>query len=189
MNNIAPVVWLNGASPNAQGRFGFYNVGFTPQIYCDAALIGSYSYDAQLNAYNSRHNVASPLTVEFLANSYSGNNACIRVKVTLAENIAEGNVVYIVLWEDKVAIGHTWRFMQRSMNAPYDVLLITTGGQTQTFSKSFTLDAGWNRANLGCSVYVQKFSNKAMLNAAATKLVEGNAVSPASLGRVKTMFR
>lgn len=158
-------------------------------MFCDGSYIGSdYGYTAQLNAYNNRHGVSSPLTVEFLSKSYSGNNACVKVKVTLTEAIAEGNVVYIILWEDKVALAHTWRFMQRNMNAPYDVLLITAAGQTQTISKSFTLDAGWNKANLGCSVYVQKFSNKNMLNAAATKLVEGNAIAPASLGRVKALY-
>jgi hypothetical protein len=187
LDKIAPVVWLNGASPQAPGRFSFYGVSSTPQIWCDASYVGSYGYDAQLNAYNSRRTVSSPVTIQFLSKSYSSTTACVKVKVTLTETLAEGNVVYIILWEDKVPLAHTWRFMERSMDG-YQVLTVTQSGQSQIFTKTFTLEGSWTKANLGCSVYAQKFSDKTMYNAAATKLVAGDAVAPASLGRVKVLF-
>lgn len=187
LDNVAPVNWLYYVSADAQGRFGYYGISATPTIVCDGSPIGGYDYGSQYGAYLNRHTVSSPCTVTFLANSYSGSHACVKIRVTLTGNVTEGNVVYMILWEDKVSSGPTWRFVERNMGG-YQVLLITQSGQSQDFSKTYTLDGLWNTANLGCTVIVQKLVTHEIFNAGAKKLVAGDAVNPSSLGRVKALF-
>ena len=109
-------------------------------------------------------------------------------KVELEENLAEGHVCHIVIWEDKVVSDKTYRFVARRM-AQYELITVSKKGQAQTIKRTFTLGAGWNKANLGVSAFVQKFATREILNGRATKLVPGVAVEPTSLGRVKTLFR
>jgi hypothetical protein len=193
------VAWHSSASGDpfytteAAGRMSYYGAGAYPTCVMDGTerVVGgsSRTYGEFLAIYESRHNVSSPLEVEFEANSYAGTHASVKVKVKLEENLAEGHVCHVVLWEDKLSYGgRTYRFVERRM-AQYEVLLIRNKGQTQTIKRTFTLDAGWNKANLGVSAFVQKFGTRGILNGRATKLVEGVAVEPTSLGRVRALYR
>lgn len=146
----------------------------------------SGTYDVYLNIYNTRHNVKSPLEVEFEANSYAGDHASVKVKVKLEESLAEGHVCYVVLWEDKVA--GNYRFVERRMG-PYEVITVTKANDVQVIRRTFALDAGWTKANLGASAIVQKLATREILNGRATKLVEGIAVEATSLGRVRALYR
>lgn len=171
----------------------YYSVGGWPTCVFDGIQreIGGSSgtYNAYLNIYNNRHNVSSPVEVEFEANSYEGTHASVKVKVKLEEDLAEGHVCHVVLWEDKLSYGgRTYRFVERRM-AQYEILMITKKGQTQTIKRTFTLEAGWNKANLGVSAFVQKFATRDILNGRATKLVAGVSVEPTSLGRVRALYR
>ncbi len=177
----------------AAGRMSYYAANAYPTCVFDGIQreVGGSSgtYDAYLNIYNNRHNVSSPVEVEFEANSYDGNHASVKVKVKLEEDLAEGHVCHVVLWEDNLSYGgRTYRFVERRM-AQYEILMITKKGQTQTIKRTFTLDAGWNKANLGVSAFVQKFATRDILNGRATKLVAGVAVEPASLGSVKALYQ
>jgi len=145
----------------------------------------SGTYNEYLNEYNNRRNKPSPLIVAFLANSYAGNHASVKVKVKLEESLGEGHLCHIVLWEDKVA--GKYRFVERRL-AQYEVITITKANDEQVIKRTFTLGAGWNKGNLGVSAFVQKLAGKHVLNGRATKLVEGVAVAPTSLGRVKALF-
>ncbi len=107
------------------------------------------------------------------------------MKVKLEESVAEGHVVHIILWEDKVA--GQYNFCERRM-AQYELLTAKNANEEQTVKRTFTLDGSWNKANLGVSAWVQNFAGKQILNGRATKLVEGVAVEPASVGRVKALF-
>ena len=167
----------------------YYGAGGYPTCVIDGAesIVGgsSATYGRYLAAYDNRRNAPSPLSVQFRTHSYAGDKASVSVTVKLEENLAEGHVCHIVLWEDKVA--GNYRFVERRM-PQYEVLTVTKKGQEQTIKRTFTLDAGWNKANLGVSAFVQKFATREILNGRATKLVEGVAVVPTSLGRVKALF-
>lgn len=71
--------------------------------------------------------------------------------------------------------------------AATEPITITGEGQSQTITKAFTLDSAWVRSNLGVAVFVQA-TDKNVLNGRGTELTEDNALTPASLGRVKALF-
>jgi len=181
---------VSGLSPHAGGRFSYYSVTAVPTNVFDGIIkVVGGNYYSYRSAYESRKNVASPLTITFLTKSYSGNNACVSVKVTLEQNISEGAVCYIILWEDEVQGGSTtWSYVERDM-PPYEPITITNAGQEQIIKRTFTLQSGWKRADLGVSVLVQKLVAKEVLNGRGAKLVEGVAVNPTSLGRVKALYQ
>jgi len=167
----------------------YYGASAYPTCYFDGIDFvrggGSGTYDAYLAIYNNRKIVSAPLSIEFLANSYAGEHASVKVKVKLEENLGEGHVCHVILWEDKVA--GQYNFVERRM-AQYEVITIKNANDEQEIKRTFTLDAGWNKANLGVSVWVQSFAGKQILNGRATKLVEGVAVEATSLGRVKALY-
>jgi len=168
----------------------YYGATAFPTCYFDGTDFirggGSGTYDAYLAMYNNHKIAPSPLTVEFLANSYAGDHASVKVKIKLEESLAEGHVCHVILWEDKV-VGQ-YNFVERRM-AQYELITAKKANDEQVIKRTFTLDAGWNKANLGVSAWVQNYAGKQILNGRATKLVEGNAVEPTSLGRVKGLFR
>ncbi len=170
----------------------YYGAGSFPTCVMDGTekVPGGTSgtYSQFLAIYENRRKVSSPVEVEFEANSYAGTHASVKVKVKLEEDLAEGHVCHVVIWEDKVVSDKTYRFVERRM-AQYELITVSKKGQAQTIRRTFTLGAGWNKANLGVSAFVQKFATREILNGRAAKLVEGVAVEPTSLGRVKTLFR
>ena len=185
-----PTGWImDGTSPEGAARALYYGISVQPTNMFDGVnRVEGGNYAAYLAAYNSRRNVPSPLKIDFLARSYSQSKASVKARVTLDQDINPGAVCHIILWEDKAVYNnHDWRFVERKMY-PADALTVTKKGQSQTFKREFTLNAGWNRANLGATVIVQRPAAKTILNGRATRLVEGVAVAPASLGRVKALF-
>lgn len=190
MDKFVPVGWVSGISPHAGGRFSYYSVTAVPTNVFDGIIkVVGGNYSSYRSAYESRKNVPAPLTITFLSHSYSGNNACVSVKVKLEETITEGVVCYIILWEDEVQGGNTvWSFVERDM-PPYEPITITNPGQEQIIKRTFTLQSGWKRADLGVSVIVQKLVAKEVLNGRGIKLVEGVGVAPTSLGRVKALYQ
>lgn len=171
----------------------YYGAGGYPTCQFDGVtpIVGGSSgtYNNYLSMYNSRRNVPSPLTIQFRTNSYAGDKASVSVTVKLEESLAEGHVCHVVLWEDNLSYGgKTYRFVERSM-AQFEAITIKNANEEQVIKRTFTLNAGWNKANLGVSVLVQSFMGKTILNARATKLVEGVGVEPTSLGRVKALYQ
>jgi hypothetical protein len=167
----------------------YYGVSSYPNCFFDGTDLipggGSGTYAAYLAMYNNHKNVPSPLSIEILANSYAGEHASVKVKVKLEENLGDGHVCHVILWEDKIA--GQYNFVERAM-AQYEVITVKNANDEQEIKRTFTLNASWNKANLGVSVWVQNFAGKRILNGRATKLVEGVAVTPTSLGRVKALF-
>jgi hypothetical protein len=130
----------------------------------------------------------SPLTIEYLSRSFGGGKASVSVKVKLEESVAEGHSVYVVLWEDNLSYsGRTFHFVERALANP-ETLTAKNANDEQIIKREFALGSGWNTANLGVSVFVQNPSSKAILQGRATKLAEGVAVTPTSLGRVKALY-
>ena len=190
LDKFVPTGWImNGVSPEGNGRGTYYGITAVPTNVFDGEIkIPGGNYSLYLAAYNSRRTVPSPLRIEFLARSYSQSKASVKAKITLEDDIAEGTVCHVILWEDKcIYNGHDWCFVERKMPI-YDVLTISKKGQQQIIKREFALEPAWKKADLGVTVIVQRFAAKTVLNGRATRLVEGVAVEPASLGRVKALF-
>ena len=98
---------------------------------------------------------------------------------------------HIALWEtDVVESSETHRYVERAMTTKK--LTVTKVNQKEEFSHVFNLKTEWKTANMGVTAFVQckTWPNEKLIqNGAAAKLVEGVAVAPASLGRVKALFR
>jgi len=197
LDKFAPVAWHADRDDPfyiaaAETRAGFYTIGVNPTTVFDGTVQimggGPTTYNEYMNAYNQRRAVASPLTVTFLARSYDGTHASVKVKVKLEQNISAGNVVQLILWEDKCHYGgEEFRFVARLQAAPA-TLNVTQAGKEQIIKRQFTLNAAWNKNNLGVSAFVQKNGDKSILNGRAAKLVSGVAVAPTSLGRVRAFY-
>ena len=83
--------------------------------------------------------------------------------------------------------GRKFRFVERA--ATTKNLTITGQGQNEEFTHEFTIQSGWKEAALGLSVFVQDPTGKEVKNARAGILESAYAVEPASVGRVKALFR
>jgi hypothetical protein len=187
-----------GALGTTEGtaRWGnYYNESGIPVSHVDGRWRSSggssQTYDNYLLLFNTRTVVASPLTVTFLTNSFGEGHASVKVRVRLEEDLPSENVCHVALWEtDVVESSETHRYVERAM-ITRDVT-ITKANQFQEFSHVFNLESGWKTANLGVTAFVQcnTWPNEKLIqNGAAAKLVEGITVAPASLGRVKALYR
>lgn len=166
----------------------YYNNNTVPDHYTDGILRG----EPYVNNYTSRRAVPAPLTVTILTKTLTSTNATVKVRVTLEENLPAGHDIYIVLWEDKVVVGGTYgstavRVLERDLATT--ALTITNANQTQEFEYVFAVQTGWVAGNLGVTAWVQgPNTDREVHNATAAKFLEA-AVTPASLGRVKALYR
>ena len=191
-----PVAWHVGGSyftAEASARSAYYGGGTgIPKMWADGVLLhyGAYTNNEQMYAwymgsFNTRRAVKAPLTITFLQKQYAPGKVMVKVKVDLEEAITAGHVCHIVLWEDNVG-GH-YRFVERAFTTKN--VTITGQGQNEEFAHEFTIQAGWNEANLGISVFVQDPTGKEIKNGRAGLLESAYAVEPTSVGRVKALYR
>ncbi|UCH78723.1 MAG: hypothetical protein JSU81_01875 [Candidatus Coatesbacteria bacterium] len=182
--------WTN----EAVARRGYYGVTGYPTAYVDGIIMhrGAYTNNEQMyqwymGSFNSRRAVNAPLKITFVQKQYANGKVMVKVKVELEENLSAGHVCHIVLWEDKLSYGgRTYRFVERALETK--TLTVTGQGQSEEFSHEFTIQSGWNEANLGLSVFVQDPTGKEIKNARAGVPESAYAVTPTSLGRVKALF-
>ncbi len=179
----------------AAARGGYYGMNAYPTLRMDGTneLRGAYpDYEQQYNWYMAYYNycksINSPVNMTFLSYSQGNGKASVKVKLTLEDNLASGHVCNFVLWETGLTYnGRDFRYVERRFEQR-NVTIMTTN-QTQEIGVEFTLDGGWVTSNLGVSVFVQNPSDYVMAQGRAHMLVSGVNVSPASLGRVKAMFK
>ncbi len=199
-DKFVPVAWHSSYTgewytSEAGARAGYYGLTGYPTAWADGIMMhrGAYPTNEQqylwfMSGFNMRRAVKSPLTVTYLQKQYGGGKVMVKVKVDLEEAIAAGHVCHIVLWEDNMSYGgRNYRFVERAFTTKN--VTITGQGQNEEFTHEFTIQAGWNEANLGVSVWVQDPVGKEIKNARATTLESAHAVDPTSVGRVKALFR
>ncbi len=173
----------------------YYNESGIPVAHFDGrwrSMGGStQTYNNYLNLFNTRKIVASPLTLTFLKNSHGDGHASVKVRVRLEEDLAGANVCHVALWETNVVeSSETHRYVERAMATKN--VTVTKANQAQEFSHVFDLKTEWKTANMGATAFVQCNTwpnEKLVQNGAAAKLVEAITVAPASLGRVKALYR
>ena len=197
MDKWVPTAWHTygyyGTSEGA-ARGSYYGVSGIPQLWVDGIIQhrGAYTnneqmYNWYMGTFNTRTVIPSPLTIDFIHKSYGNNMASVKVNLKLEQSISAGHVCHIVLWENNLSYsGRNYAYVER--RATTKDVTITGANETQEISTTFTLDGGWNTANLGVSVYVQDPTGKEIKQGRATKLEAGTSVAPSSLGRVKALF-
>lgn len=132
----------DGGTPNAHFDFLEDVVGGTPS----GSMVGYYT-----PIVDSRLTVASPVTID-ASYAISGATGTVQVTVTVDQTVtALNNKVRVVLIEDDV---HDHDNMARLMTAD-EPLTITSPGETQTFTRAFTVDPTWKQTDLAVIVFVQ----------------------------------
>jgi hypothetical protein len=131
------------------------------------------------------------LTITLLEYTLGANTAYVKVRVALDENLPAGHSVYIGLWEDNVVVGGTYgttpvRVMERDLYSA--AVTISSSSQSQIFEHTFNVTAGWKRADLGITAWVQGSSSDGEVHNATAGKFNTLSVAPASLGRVKALF-
>ncbi len=196
-DKFVPVSWYSRSgsmyvTSEAMARAGYYAVNAYPWTYFDGLLShrGAYTnnetqYQWYMSSFNIRQNVNPPVAITFLQKQYANGKVMVKVEVEVLETISSGHVCHFVLWEDKVA--NHYRFVERAY-APENVT-VTGKGEKQEITHEFTIQSGWEEANLGLSVFVQDPTGKEVKNGRAGMLESAYAVSPTSVGRVKALFR
>jgi hypothetical protein len=118
--------------------------------------------------------VATRLTIDEVAGTGTVNAV---VKVAAGETISLPNECKIrcVIYENDITFccdprgNDHWNAIARDA-LPETPLTISNSGEIQNFDRGFTINAGWNRNNLHAVVYVQRDTNKRILNAGADLL-------------------
>jgi hypothetical protein len=198
LDKWVPTAWHTyGYYGTSEGsaRGSYYGVSGIPQLWVDGIIQhrGAYTnneqmYNWYMGTFNTRTVIPSPLTIDFVRKGYGGGKACVTVKLTLEQGISAGHVCHLVLWENNLSYsGRNYAYVER--RADTKAVTITNANESQEISATFTLDGGWNTANLGVSVYVQDPSGKEIKQARATTLEAALSVKPASLGRVKALYK
>ncbi len=181
-------------SPHVTQRFStYYGQTYVPNHFTDGLLnrIGSGNYSNYVADYNTRRVISAPLTVTLLEYTLGTNTAYVKVRVALEEDLPAGHSCYIGLWEDNVVVGGTYgttpvRVMERDLATKS--VTITSKGQSQTLDHTFNVTAGWKRADLGITAWVQGSSSDREVHNAVSDKFSTLSVSPTSLGRVKSLF-
>lgn len=168
------------STPDGVARSNYYNVTGAPTVVFDG-------YDAQVGAGGPMYSTYNPIVVNHLANdlgklSVSGtiviDAGAGTGTVTGLVTIADGEVIAnpaeckikCVVYEDDITFccdprgGDHWETLARDA-LPEVVLTADAGGETQGYNQTFTLNGAWNSDNLHAIVYVQRDTNKRVLNA------------------------
>ena len=169
----------------------YYGQSTVPHHFTDGILRCNSGYSTYLSHYNTRRVISAPLTITLLEYTLGSNTAYVKVRVVLDENLPAGHSVYIGLWEDDVVVGGSYgstpvRVMERDL--AIKSLTITSKGQSQNLEHTFNVTAGWKRADLGITAWVQGSSGDREVHNATAGKFNTLSVSPASLGRVKALF-
>jgi hypothetical protein len=169
----------------------FYGQNTVPHHFTDGILRCNSGYSTYLSHYNTRKVISAPMTVTIMENTLGTNTAYVKVRVTLESGLPSGHNLYIGLWEDKVVVGGTYgstpvRVLERDLYSA--AVTISSGSQSQVFEHTFSVSAGWKRADLGITAWVQGPNTDAEVHNATSDKLNTTGVAPSSLGRVKALF-
>lgn len=171
------IAGLLDAGPEADALWNYYNLSGAPAVLFDG-------YDLQLGGGQNMYPVYAPIVANHLANDLSkltvaatlivGSSGAVHADVTVApgETITNPSECRIrcVVYEDNIVLccdprgNDDWNGIARD-GLPDVVLTATNPGDVQTYDQVFTISGGWNPANLRAIVYVQRLTNKRILNA------------------------
>jgi len=180
-DNFIPLFWQSSSgyvgmpSPNYSVRGGMYGVSGIPHArfggyISEVGGMGSGSmYNYYLPHYNTLNALDSPLSIDISMDLSTRSTVDIQADVEVTSNITTTNNKLIFLLSYKYNDDYTCAVV-----AYHEVNFnLTTVGQTETFTHSFTYDPDWIVPDLRGVVLVQTFSGNLMILQAATCGVDG----------------
>jgi hypothetical protein len=189
------------SNASATGRRDWYGYFGTPTAVFDglSAYVGSANVEAEYRSrLEARLGVGAPLSVaaEASAPGARGSTATVNVTVTLApgETVPspEQCLVRVALFEEDVlqccdteggnVFPHVGRFL--TTGVPLD---LSVAG-TQQLAEEIPLGT-WQLANLRAVAFVQRVTDREVLNASPAASVEPTALDTLSWGRIKALHR
>jgi thiol-disulfide isomerase/thioredoxin len=148
------------ATAETDARATAYGVSGIPDVWFDATLrttgAGSPSsaYDAYKAHYNTRRASESPLKIA-TGGVIDGTTATVYTQIEKVDTISGSLNIRYVLYENGVSSGDTYNNVVRKMEAD----TVSSTDFPVSKDKSFTIQSGWNSANLKAAVFVQSGSN------------------------------
>jgi hypothetical protein len=169
--------------PEGNQRWNYYGLQGAPSVEFDG-------YDLQVGGGQNMYPVYAPIVANHLANDLAkltvfatmvvdgqAGTGTIDATVTIApgETVANPNECKIrcVVFENNLVVccdprgNDDWNTIARDA-LPDEQLTVSTSGQVQDYDRVFTLNPAWDTDNLHAIVYVQRDTNKRILNAAHT---------------------
>jgi hypothetical protein len=162
-------------TPAGDARFGYYDVTGVPTLKFDGTttvLGGSSDGSAYLPIIADHHAEAVPLMMSITDWDFTVGSAFVDLRLKLLgdlDNIAN-SYIRIAVVETEVAWGastlpHTVRAL-----LPDQPLTISGEGQEQVVNLGFSVDAGWNQANLFLLAFAQRDSDRYIFNSTNSQI-------------------
>jgi thiol-disulfide isomerase/thioredoxin len=157
----------NMATAETDARATAYGVSGIPDVWFDASLrqtgAGSVSdaYNAYKAHYNTRRGSQSPITIAS-GGVIDGSTATVYAQLEKVDSVSGSLNIRYVLYENGVNDGGTsYKNVVRKM----EVDSVSSTDFPMSKEKSFTIQSGWNSANLNAAIFVQVGTNGEVLQA------------------------
>ncbi|HOE91087.1 MAG TPA: PKD domain-containing protein, partial [Candidatus Cloacimonadota bacterium] len=157
--NVIPILWYGGSSPAYSSRGSFYGVGGIPDARFNGNVNvvgggGSSMYNSYLPKYNQIIARNSPLEMSNTLN-LANNQLIVNTNVTLTGNVTQTNNKLVTILTRHNETGSNKFLGIAYHDQPFD---LTTQGQTQEYSASFTLNQSWILQEIKAVSFVQSWS-------------------------------
>ena len=173
-------------TPDSDARMNYYNMGGIPDLRFDGnwQIVVGAGESARDGVYymsiiDSHRAVEAPLAVIVSDFSYEHGSAFVEVTVTMFEDIGSpaGHVIRVAVVEDNLVYGaSTYENVLRDM-LPDNALTVSAVGEEQIVTIPFTMGAGWDAAELQLIAFVQRDTDKYVINSGNSFVVDyGSAV-------------
>lgn len=180
-DNFIPLIWqhpsgyVGMASPNYSTRGTMYSVSGIPHarfggyISEVGGIAGGNMYNYYLPHYNTLNALDSPLSIDITMDITSKSTLDIQADVEVTGDITTTNNKLIILLTNKYSEDYTCAVVAY-YEEDFD---LTTVGQTETYTTSFTYDPEWELIEVKAVAIVQSFSSNYKIHQAATCGING----------------
>ncbi len=178
-----------GSVPESDARHGYYGVSAFPSLVwmgtqmlvgAGTDVIDGAPYDAIMQAHLAD---ATPWALSVTSHNF-GPGAYATVHVELEDDIADisGHNLRICILEDDLYFGSEFETdVLRDIVADIPIT-IDMAGQTMDHTANFTMDGGWNAANMRVVAFIQRDSDKSVLQSCNSETVGDYSFRYYSLG-------
>lgn len=183
-------------SPGTRGRGDAYGVSGTPTVFFNG---GSRIVGTNPPPYPRYRAVIEDLLADssqlMIGIRPSGGDGVYAVSIDLSvlpgETIAGASeyTVRALVYEDAVSSGGTI-YQHVVRDVPLETpLTIGESGQSTTIIRSLDIGGAWKADDLTVVVWIQRDSDRVVLNAAAAKLVDPTPAQPVTWGTIRALYR
>ncbi|MCG2826413.1 MAG: Omp28-related outer membrane protein [Thermoplasmatales archaeon] len=163
---------------DSDARISYYSITGYPTCFFDGVEEvvggGSSTYDTYKAKIEARLQVSTSLTI-MVGGSLGSTSGSVNADITAVTTPTQSNLkIRLVIYEDNISYnapnGETnHRFVVRDVLS--EESLTISSGQSKDVSRTFTIQSGWNKNNLGVVVFVQSNTTKEVLQAGSYNFV------------------